>query len=678
MKFDVVVCIEQLVLFSAGMMSPRVRIRVVDAQGGMMGDDLGQGFVSEGADPGNEPNTFIWSDITPARVEFKAVLGLPSRKVVVEVLDDGSQEGSASFYAYVDVFRMEGNEVVGINEGVLRKSLFGREEGYGQKPKGAVMVRVEVPVGSGAAEESRFEAPIPVADVPRSAWIPVAAQDRKGRDTVFRIGDSFDVYIDGARFLPENVTMCRVVARVVSAASGKIVNGSPEICGVSDLNSLFHSPSFNIIESGSVRQVREAITMDIPDPTSVLVIKLYTLDRDIKEMRLIGSTMINCFVDARTKEQPVGGEGSQYYLNAGGHQLPVFVGEVGGKAGMRSVEWERALRVPCATVLVRLERVPYGKKTREEPVPDYSTGAYVSMLSTPMGYEKKLYPHVLSERGSVTVDEVLAKWMGSGQENGKPSATSIDTYIQKCLTTPKHMPPQLALTAVAKYQPKYGFKICVESATNLRGKGFHFAVVSLCPGGLYEAPKRIEGDVWIVKKVKGDSDVRHPRWGDGFHLVRKQFSNGTSVVIVDVKSFDPEDESHVVDEGWGAVPVFAEGEYCTHGVFQLPLFEGTPPPGLIRQLKKEEMKPVLAAALKNKTIRVGRKYPSVFVKADSGYDMKAIVNTDLLPKGGAKAFAPNGRDRAVRSLVPSGEDEEAFVAECAQRFAAVGEQLVVG
>ena len=51
--------------------------------------------------------------------------------------------------------------------------------------------------------------------------------------------------------------------------------------------------------------------------------------------------------------------------------------------------------------------------------------------------------------------------------------------------------------------------------------------------------------------------------------------------------------------------------------------------------------------------------------------MKATVNTEFLPKGGAKAFAPSGREKTVQSIVPAGEDEEEFVAECAQRFAAV-------
>ena len=58
----------------------------------------------------------------------------------------------------------------------------------------------------------------------------------------------------------------------------------------------------------------------------------------------------------------------------------------------------------------------------------------------------------------------------------------------------------------------------MESATNLRGKAFHFAVVSLCPGGWYEVPRRVEGDVWVVERLKFQSDVRHPVWEDGFHV----------------------------------------------------------------------------------------------------------------------------------------------------------------
>ena len=55
----------------------------------------------------------------------------------------------------------------------------------------------------------------------------------------------------------------------------------------------------------------------------------------------------------------------------------------------------------------------------EEPVPDYSTGVYVSTLSSPTIYEKKLYAHVLGERRNMTVDEVLAQWVSAGQDGRK-------------------------------------------------------------------------------------------------------------------------------------------------------------------------------------------------------------------------------------------------------------------
>ncbi|KAJ3036980.1 Coiled-coil domain-containing protein 17 [Rhizophlyctis rosea] len=294
-------------------------------------------------------------------------------------------------------------------------------------------------------------------------------------------------------------------------------------------------------------------------------------------------------------------------------------------------------------------------------------------MSTPTAYERKLYPHVLAERGTKTVDEILAGW--DLTEKLTPP-TTLDTYIFKKLTIPKTAPPQLSITYIARYQPRFGFKIAVDRGTNMQGKGLHFAVVSLCPGGWYDASRRGDGgDVWVVGKVDAGSDVRHPEWRDGFRWVKKQSANPRLVAIVDVKSFDPEDETRILDEGWSAVSVFADGEYCSHGIFQLPLFEGTPLPGLIRQIKKENLKDALDGAVKSRTIRYGRKYPSIFVRVcDGRRDEELVVgktpvNLDYLPKGGSGKFAPSGRDKVLRTLVPSGENDEEFVAECAQRFA---------
>ena len=63
--------------------------------------------------PGTEPNTFVWYD-APARAELSGVLGLPSRKIVIEVLDEGpDRAASALFYAYFDIFKVDGNVVAG-------------------------------------------------------------------------------------------------------------------------------------------------------------------------------------------------------------------------------------------------------------------------------------------------------------------------------------------------------------------------------------------------------------------------------------------------------------------------------------------------------------------------------------------------------------------------------------
>lgn len=111
-------------------------------------------------------------------------------------------------------------------------------------------------------------------------------------DKTFEKGFGVDFYIDGARFLPDNVTVVKVVFTLVN--QDYEILKQPE-AGVPDLDSMTFSPMFSF---------RTEIRMDRIDPTALALIAIETVDKSSNESRIVGYSAINLFIDRYSKQQP--------------------------------------------------------------------------------------------------------------------------------------------------------------------------------------------------------------------------------------------------------------------------------------------------------------------------------------------------------------------------------------
>jgi hypothetical protein len=101
-----------------------------------------------------------------------------------------------------------------------------------------------------------------------------------------------DFYIDGLRYLPDKVTVCKAYMEVYNRRFERVFDvetASP------DLNSLSMNPIFHF---------RRELRKDHFDPTSIVLITVITIDKSTNDNRIVGFTGINLFLNPYTKGQP--------------------------------------------------------------------------------------------------------------------------------------------------------------------------------------------------------------------------------------------------------------------------------------------------------------------------------------------------------------------------------------
>lgn len=111
-------------------------------------------------------------------------------------------------------------------------------------------------------------------------------------DKSFEKGFGVDFYIDGARFLPDNVTVVKVILTLVNQEYDIIK--APE-AAIPELDSPAFSPLFSF---------RTEIRMDRFDPTALALISIETIDKSSNETRIVGYSAINLFINRYSKQQP--------------------------------------------------------------------------------------------------------------------------------------------------------------------------------------------------------------------------------------------------------------------------------------------------------------------------------------------------------------------------------------
>lgn len=134
-------------------------------------------------------------------------------------------------------------------------------------------------------------------------------------DRPFEKGMGVDFYIDGARYLPDNVMVTKVVMEVYNSKLQKIF---PAKAAIADLEGSNFSPIYNF---------RRELRKEWFDPTAIVFISIDTYDKATSEVRIVGYSAINLFLGRFTKTQPENSSDVDVILMNGCYQLPIICQE---------------------------------------------------------------------------------------------------------------------------------------------------------------------------------------------------------------------------------------------------------------------------------------------------------------------------------------------------------------
>lgn len=354
---------------------------------------------------------------------------------------------------------------------------------------------------------------------------------------------------------------------MASKVTGKLLTAS-----FNDIKGCVSFEAFQTMDSVS-RMPRYNVKFDFENIKECLVYLMlifYGIDNSTKKMQVIGTTIINIFLDPfsyKETEKQI----AEYILNSGAFQLPIFGGD---PRVMSQLNMENFLKLPKlsgATVLIRI----YPSVKEVPSVINYEDGIYDSSLCTPTEEERKIYSLFQKESRDSNV-ETLEYFLTENKIDVKDDK-KVKEYLEKVFQRTKEV--ILDASCVCRYKYTEGFKLMVSKAQNLPKKKPSLVIVSICPPGLLY--NKITNDKCSTKNTRCttrlhlDSEVRCPRFANDFFDFNTTYSPHL-IAIIDIRYIDIHDkliESH----GWTFCRIFKEHDaFVNHGVFQLPLFKGLP------------------------------------------------------------------------------------------------------
>jgi hypothetical protein len=292
----------------------------------------------------------------------------------------------------------------------------------------------------------------------KDAWM--ASPDPRISNELFAVDDGFDIYIDGARFLPDNVSLTHVTCFVANSQMQIYAKFEKEV----DVRSMnIRCPYFL-----ARKEMRKDPSKDW-DATMTLLIQMngiegnpFDLVKRYSQAKqegangnadasatptltlpcvVVGFAVLNIFLDPVTTAQPRDINVREYVLNEGSFQLALYRSGLKRDASgvvedlsVRALDDE--MRRLCTTVLVRLAKAPRSEdgtkvmsikdhpgvaedelqvlKILWRPQPYSSQGYSSSNWSSPLEMEKVLYPHRLNSQKAkmISAAQVLLGILG--------------------------------------------------------------------------------------------------------------------------------------------------------------------------------------------------------------------------------------------------------------------------
>jgi hypothetical protein len=466
--------------------------------------------------------------------------------------------------------------------------------------------------GGAAHAEAEANRKEDVPGVPRRAWREVrhvGAGGAGGKGEAFQPGDGLVFCVDAARFLPPNVTITRVVGRVISAAGEQL---APDFIVHARLDSLAFSPRFHARQRFATGRWNNA--------TATALLQIETIEKGTSQQRTVGYVAFPFFVDPETGEPPTQSVSRGYRLKEGGWQVPLYAATATTSgSGFSLKEVLARPKIPCASVLVRALVATRADAFANKAVPQYEDGGYDSSMTYPVAVERRLFAHRLSQPGPPVREAMLAlarKTFASNVLSGM-TESDLERWMAKRLERPEFSNEKpLNYRRSDPYVSDLGFHVSVDGAYRLSKSAFHVAVTSLFPPGTFYSSKASD-DVAFTQQPEMASNLQAPRWRDGFYSRQHVIHEPNLVVIVDVRALVGRTATPA---GWALVPLFEEGsEFVASGAFQIPLFQGSVPLPLLRDLVKAQaegkgVREVVGGWLDDKKVKFTADKSSVFVR----------------------------------------------------------------
>lgn len=163
----------------------------------------------------------------------------------------------------------------------------------------------------------------------------------------YQRGDGIDIYLDSARYLPDNVTITRLSLRIFNSAKEQIGNVFECIC---DPRSPAHHPRYHF---------KAELRANAINATATALIRVDTLDASNLQAVCVGYTAMKLFA-LRDRAQPTQASESNVFVNTGAFQLRLYAGRIASTLpSFNDVSILDGLKaIPCAVFLLRIQEAP--------------------------------------------------------------------------------------------------------------------------------------------------------------------------------------------------------------------------------------------------------------------------------------------------------------------------------
>lgn len=295
-------------------------------------------------------------------------------------------------------------------------------------------------------------------------------------DKNFDKGTGVDFYLDGLRYLPDNITVVKAVVRVVDYKKEDVFRPCASLPKFYENNDSF-SPVYDY---------RHEYRAEFFDCTSMLFITFITIDKANLESRIVGYSAINLFERNGIGGQPTSPTESDYVLREGAYQLNVYSRTPLREKPFTISKINKLNYLPCASCLVRIRRAPFkedlktvmnlqehrhlGRKKLSKmgiwpPRPLYAQGLYNNDMQTISDNDKKLFVYRAS-RPAVPILDSIDQVLRLNNINKKMSVREMFEWCNKNITFDSNT-RILDPTFFAQYQEQSGFKLAIDAIHNV-------------------------------------------------------------------------------------------------------------------------------------------------------------------------------------------------------------------